>query len=244
MLLNVFILHAEVMFQLRGQFYSSHSILDPSTISIDTSSLFCITTTVACCQSTHTGTGMGAGQLYFPNGTEVLVGPSNPLYMTRGASIVRLNRASSATTPSGLYRCEVPVTDSTESVYIGLYTVGQGWLCECLQCVWLLLSLTGAPTITEDIKLSREDLSLTCLSSGGPVRSVEWTRDGVTITTGYSVTQTLTNVATATYANILRASNISDLVGNFTCTVSNGREPSNTRQIMLNGEYKLNYTGF
>ena len=224
------------MFQFRGQFYSNHSVLDPANISTGTTSLLCIITTEACCQSTHTGTGVEAGEWYFPVGTEVLDGSLNPHYMTRGASVVRLNRASSATTPSGLYHCEVPVTDDTESVYIGLYPVGQGWLCECLQCVWLLLSITGAPTITEDIQFSREDASLTCLSSGGPVRSVEWTRDGVTITTGYNFTQTLTNVATATYTNVLRASNISHLVGNFTCTVSNGQEPSNTAQITMNGK--------
>ena len=120
---------SEVMFQLRGQFYSSHSVLDPATISIGTNSLLCITTTEACCQTTHTGTGMGAGQWYFPDGTEVPFSSLNPYYMTRGASVVRLNRAFSATTPSGLYRCEVPVTDGTESVYIGLYPVGQGQLC-------------------------------------------------------------------------------------------------------------------
>ena len=122
---------SEVMFQLRGQFYSSHSILDPAMISTGTNSLLCITTTEACCQSTHTGTGTGAGQWYFPDGTEVPFGSLNPHYITRGASVVRLNRASFATTPSGLYRCEVPVTDGTESVYIGLYPVGQGQLCEC-----------------------------------------------------------------------------------------------------------------
>ncbi len=77
---------------------------------------------------------------------------------------------------------------------------------------------------------------MTCLSSGGPVSSVEWTRDGVTITTGYNFTRTLTNVATATYTNILRASDIADLVGTFTCTVSIGREPSNTAEIVLNGK--------
>ncbi len=78
---------------------------------------------------------------------------------------------------------------------------------------------------------------LTCLSSGGPVSSVEWTKDGVTISTGYNLTQTLTNVATAIYTNVLRASDIADLVGNFTCTVSNGREPSDTAEIALNGEH-------
>ena len=205
-------------------------------ISTGTNSLLCITTTEACCQSTHTGTGTRAGQWYFPDETEVPIGSLNPYYVTRGASIVRLNRASFSPITSGLYRCEVPVTDDTDSVYIGLYPVGQGWLCECLQCVKLLLSITGAPTITEDIQFSREDASLTCLSSGGPVRSVEWTRDGVTITTGYNFKQTLTNVATATYTNVLSASDIADLVGNFTCTVSNGREPSNTAQITMNGK--------
>ena len=205
-------------------------------ISTGTNSLLCITTTEACCQSTHTGTGTRAGQWYFPDETEVPFDSLSPYYVTRGASIVRLNRASFVTTPSGLYRCEVPVTDDTDSVYIGLYPVEQGWLCECLQCVWSLLSLTGAPSITEDIQFSREDASLTCLSSGGPVRSVEWTRDGVTINTGYIFTRTLTNVVTATYTNVLSASDIADLVGNFTCTVSNGREPSNTAQITMNGK--------
>ncbi len=32
------------------------------------------------------------------------------------------------------------------------------------------------------------------------------------------------------------ASDIADLVGTFTCTVSNGRETPNTAEIVLNGE--------
>ncbi len=100
--------------------------MDPSAISTGTNSLLCITTTEACCQSTHTGTDMGAGQWYFSDGKKVPFGSLSPLYITLGASVVRLNRASFAITPSGLYRCEVPVIDGTESVYIGLYPVGQG----------------------------------------------------------------------------------------------------------------------
>ncbi len=124
--------HTEVTFQLRGQFYRNHSVLDPAMISTGSNSLLCVTTTEACCQ----GTGMGAGQWYFPDEIEVPDGSLNLHYITRGASVVRLNRASpeTTTTPSGLYRCEVPVTNGTENVYIGLYPVGEGWLFRCVQC--------------------------------------------------------------------------------------------------------------
>ncbi len=120
-------LSTEVTLQLKGQFYSSHSVLDPVVIKTGTNSLLCITTIEACCQGTHTGTGTVAGQWYFPDGTRVPEGALNPHYLTRGASVVKLNRGSSAATTSGLYRCEVPVADGTESVYIGLYPVGEGW---------------------------------------------------------------------------------------------------------------------
>ncbi len=115
-------------------------------------------------------------------------------------------------------------------------------MCECGVCYSYYYSvLTGVPIITEGIQFSRDNLSLTCLSSGGPVSSVEWTRDGpgVALSTRYTFVQTLTDVSTATYANVLMASDITDLVGTFTCSVSNGREPpkpQNTAEIVLNGE--------
>ncbi len=110
------------MFQLRGEFYSSHSVLNPATIGTGTvNSLLCVTTIEACCQSNN------AGQWYLPDGVVISESTFSPQYMTRGDSVVRLNRDSRAVTPSGLYRCEVPVANGTESVYIGLYPVGQGW---------------------------------------------------------------------------------------------------------------------
>ncbi len=99
-------------------------------------SLSCVTPIEACCQSTHTGTGMEAGLWYFPDASEIPFGSLNLHYITRGASVVRLNRASLAVTTTGMYRCEVPVMGGTESVYVGLYPVGQGWLHEYKQyCV-------------------------------------------------------------------------------------------------------------
>ncbi len=99
----------------------------------------------------------------------------------------------------------------------------------CVYCI-------GAPTIPGDLVFSRSSLSLTCVSNGGPASEVVWTRGGDTVSTGYTLTQTVSNTATATYENVLTASNIADLVGNFTCTVSNIRG-NNTGSIAISGEY-------
>ncbi len=115
------------MFQLGGQFYSSHGVLDPSTISTGSfNSLLCVTNTMACCQDNE-------GQWFFPDGTELIsTNAFDPHYISRGLSVVGLNRGALATTPAGVYRCEVPASSGTESVYIGLYPPGQGGVCECV----------------------------------------------------------------------------------------------------------------
>ena len=67
-------------------------------------------------------------------------------------------------------------------------------------------------------------LSLTCVSSGGPASSVNWTRNGVALTTGgadFTTSQTLVDTEQATYHNTLTASGQELLQGNFTCTVGN-----------------------
>ena len=93
----------------------------------------------------------------------------------------------------------------------------------------------GAPTIPGDLMFSRPDLTLMCVSNGGPASGVVWTRNGDTVSTGYTLTQTVTNTATATYENVLTATTIADLVGTFTCTVSNIRGTS-TGSIAISGE--------
>ncbi len=223
------------MFQLRGQLYSSHSVLDPSTISSGSNSLLCVTNTMECCQGNQ-------GQWYFPDGTQVSTNFLQAHYIYRGLSVVRLNRGALATTPAGVYRCVVPANSGTESVYIGLYPPGQGGcVCVCV-CVCVHTLLTGTPTIPGGIQFNRADLSLTCVSNGGPASEVVpvWTRGGEAVSTdNYTLTQTVSNTATATYENVLTASNISDLVGTFTCTVSNSRGASNTAVVILNGEYLI-----
>ncbi len=77
------------------------------------------------------------------------------------------------------------------------------------------------------------------MSSGGPASEVVWTRNEVAVSDDYTRAQTVTNTVTATYKNFLSATTIADLVGNFTCTVSNSRGTSNTAEIILNGEYLI-----
>ena len=52
----------------------------------------------------------------------------------------------------------------------------------------------------------------------------------------YTLSQTVTDMETGRYENELRAADIADLVGNFSCTVSNSRGSSDPVEVTLNGE--------
>ena len=86
--------------------------------------------------------------------------------------------------------------------------------------------------------------SLTCNSSGGPVKSVEWMRDGFSLdNTGPLI---LTNSSTASYTNTLDVSG--RLPGTYTCQI---RGPDNqilsSMDVPINGIYRclsLNITYF
>ena len=94
----------------------------------------------------------------------------------------------------------------------------------------------GSPTINTEIVFDRAGLSLTCTSTGGPASGVVWTRNRQSIGSSYTQTQTITNTMESTYDNVLWANDVSDLVGEFTCTVTNDRG-MDSRSIMLNGKY-------
>ena len=94
---------------------------------------------------------------------------------------------------------------------------------------------SGVPHV-EGVVFNRSALTLTCTSTGGPATEVVWTRNGQPVSTGYTLSQTVTDTGTGRYGNELRAADIVDLVGNFICTVSNNRGVSNTGSIVLDGE--------
>ena len=74
-------------------------------------------------------------------------------------------------------------------------------------------------------------LTLTCISTGGPATTVTWTRDSVTVTEG---TQTVLNdPETAQYTHTLTETG--SLGVNYTCTVTNNKPSSASATYILQG---------
>ena len=72
-------------------------------------------------------------------------------------------------------------------------------------------------------------LELICTSTGGPPTTVTWRKNGQPLIvdgTIYEQSQRIIDPTTATYQNVL-SSNAANLVGSFTCIVSNARGSAN-----------------
>ena len=79
--------------------------------------------------------------------------------------------------------------------------------------------------------------TLTCVSTGGPATTVNWTRDGAAVPydANHVLTQTVTYQHTATYSNVLTVTG--RLPGNYTCSVANVRTaPPATASLTVAGE--------
>ena len=93
-------------------------------------SVQCITDLHTCCTNTY---GSHRGDWYFPGGNR-LGFHSYIIHESRGPQRVNLRRRSSAISPTGIYRCDIPtnaVHDNTDNsgrdtVYVGLYTASGG----------------------------------------------------------------------------------------------------------------------
>ena len=117
-----------------GQTLANHSYVDLSLVGGDPSgsdSVQCITDLETCCSGTD---GPYRGDWYFPHGTRL---PSPTfIFESRGSQRVDLRRRNNATSPVGIYRCDIPTTavyDNTDisvrdTVYVGLYTASGGVL--------------------------------------------------------------------------------------------------------------------
>ena len=65
--------------------------------------LLCYTDNTQCCESTS------MGDWYLPSGMKVGdEGDAGDFYVTRGPGFVRLHRRNNATSPTGMFCCEVP----------------------------------------------------------------------------------------------------------------------------------------
>ena len=115
------------------QTLANHSYVNLSLVGGDPSgsdSVQCITDLSPCCSGTN---GPYRGDWYFPNGTRLPF--STYIFESRGSQRVDLRRRN-ATSPVGIYRCDIPTTavyDNTDisvrdTVYVGLYTASGGVL--------------------------------------------------------------------------------------------------------------------
>ena len=115
-----------------GQTLVNHSYVDLSRVESD--SIQCHTDLSTCCSGAQ---GPYRGDWYFPIGTR-LPFFSGVMYEGRGAQRVDL-RQTSATGPTGIYRCDIPTHDihdntdisERDTVYVGLY-IGSGGRCSLL----------------------------------------------------------------------------------------------------------------
>ena len=109
----------------------NHAYVDLTTVGNDISdpgdTVRCHTDLSTCCTGSH------RGDLYFPNGN-ALPGGGGDIYKSRSAQVIHLRRRNDATSPSGIYHCEIPtiaVNDNVnnltgETVYVGLYPPNEG----------------------------------------------------------------------------------------------------------------------
>ena len=208
-----------------------------SDIGEGSNALFCLTDRTQCCT---TEAGLNKGGWRFPNSDNV---DTEEFYRTRGHSSVLLNRRSNAMDPTGIFTCRIPTNQSKDNtdLYIGVYDdAGEGVLgMHCLLYTSHLSLPSGS--LTASLSYDPTSHTLTCVSSGGPVNTVTWTRNGADIfSSPYQLRQSLEDGMTSTYHNLLTVTSgdVEDYIGSFNCTVSNSRGNSPPQSVDINGMLK------
>ena len=224
-----------VSFSLMGPALANHSYVDLSTVgSANDSSdgVVCHSDLSTCCsgpQSIH------RGDWYFPDGDRLPF--SGGIYEGRAAQIAVIRRTT-ATGPTGIYRCDIPTnavhsdTDISvrDIVYVGLYYEDGGKHLACQLYILMRPHCLGNIAIPGDeVTFDSDQMILTCISTGGPATTVTWTRDSITVTEGTETV--LDDPVTAQYTHTLTVTT----GGEYTCTVSNNKPSSDSASIILGG---------
>ena len=136
-----------------GQTLANHSYVDLSQVGNNGSgsdSVQCHTDLSTCCSSDQ---GAHRGDWHFPDGTRLPFSRLpfsydgdgySDIYEQRAGQRVDIRRRINATSPVGIYRCDIPtnaVYDDTDisvrdTVYVGLYTASGGMLLMCSNVLW------------------------------------------------------------------------------------------------------------
>ena len=210
---------AEIAIFLDDKLYKNNSLVNISDIgNTNSEALLCLTNSIRCCPIN------GAHEeWYTPSGAPVGNSEVNAdFHRSSGPSVVYLLRLNDATSPTGVFRCAIPDASGTsQSIYVGVYPLGE-----------------GAPTVNDPLDY-RYDLNqtLTCTSIGGPATTVQWWKDGQQLGDEYDQQKRVVNEITSKYQSVLSLGKKipDDIVGKYTCFVSNVRGADN-KTIHLHGE--------
>ena len=222
----------DVYLSLNDEVIPNHGYVEISDIgSSDTDALLCHTN-----RPPPIGDVSSGGHWFAPDGDRVGNIGSPGFGRNKAPMLVRLRRTTGTAADEGIYRCDVnDATETSQSVYVGLYSTGRGmyvhtatllgltYHCLLYQPFSLLSSqiISGQITIstldpTSDLNGDSPQFTLTCISTGGPATTVTWTRDSTTTVTEGTET-VLDDTETAQYTHTLNVT----AAGEYTCTVAN-----------------------
>ena len=92
-------------------------------------------------------------------------------------------------------------------------------------------------TLTTDLNATTPMFTLTCISTGGPVTTFSWRRDGALVTNNNSYNialQRVTDAASGTYTHILTVTGRRP--GQYECSVTNNRPSMETGNLTVEGK--------
>lgn len=122
--INFYTIYTAIAFLFHGKVYGNNSIVTLTKIGEGRNALLCITTKTDCCR----GKNPPIREWYFPNESLVrIMMEGDSFYRNRDISIVRLNRRNNATSPTGIFQCEIPSSSGLNTIiHIGIYHTGKG----------------------------------------------------------------------------------------------------------------------
>ena len=128
-LFSLYMLLTDFTLASTGDSFPINGAIDINRIGEGTlAALVCHTDDTACCRGRDDPPdGVGRGEWYLPGEIVAIPTPSDPnanFYRSRGTGVLRLNRRNPATTPTGVYRCEIPTTSGLVNKHIGVYDTG------------------------------------------------------------------------------------------------------------------------
>ena len=91
--------------------------------------------------------------------------------------------------------------------------------------------------LTTDPNATTPTFTLTCNSSGGPVTTFSWRRDGALVTN--IATPVVTDAVSGTYS--LNLTVMGRRAGQYECSVTNSRTPMDTRNLTIESKFYVQF---